>query len=79
MNLDNLLLRLQALRDRVGYLPQLFESFQRASNVGAIQGTGLGLAIAKKAVDLHKGTIAVESEAGVGTTFTVRLPLKTSP
>jgi light-regulated signal transduction histidine kinase (bacteriophytochrome) len=61
------------------YLPQLFESFQRASNVGAIQGTGLGLAIVKKAVDLHKGTIAVESEAGVGTTFTVTLPLKTSP
>ena len=61
------------------YLPQLFESFQRASNVGTIQGTGLGLAIVKKAVDLYKGTIAVESEVGVGTTFTVRLPLKTSP
>jgi signal transduction histidine kinase len=57
------------------YLPQLFESFQRASNVGTIQGTGLGLAIVKKAVDLYKGTIAVESEVGVGTTFTVRLPL----
>jgi PAS domain S-box-containing protein len=61
------------------YLPQLFESFQRASNVGTIQGTGLGLAIVKKAVDLHRGTIAVESEVGVGTTFTVRLPLKSSP
>jgi PAS domain S-box-containing protein len=61
------------------YLPQLFESFQRASNVGTIQGTGLGLAIVKKAVDLYRGTIAVESEVGVGTTFTVRLPLKTSP
>jgi signal transduction histidine kinase len=57
-------------------LPQLFESFQRASNVGTIQGTGLGLAIVKKAVDLHRGKIAVESEAGVGTTFTVMLPLK---
>ena len=57
------------------YLPQLFASFERASNVGTIQGTGLGLAIVKKAVDLHRGTIAVESEVGVGTTFTVRLPL----
>jgi signal transduction histidine kinase len=61
------------------YLPQLFESFQRASNVGTIQGTGLGLAIVKKAVNLHRGTIAVQSEAGVGTTFTVTLPLETSP
>jgi PAS domain S-box-containing protein len=58
------------------YLPQLFASFERASNVGTIQGTGLGLAIVKKAVDLHRGKIAVESEAGVSTTFTVMLPLK---
>lgn len=57
-------------------LPKLFESFSRASNVGVIQGTGLGLAIVKKAVDLHAGTLAVESEVGVGTTFTVTLPLK---
>jgi signal transduction histidine kinase len=55
---------------------QLFESFHRASNVGQIPGTGLGLAIVKKAVDLHKGTIQVRSEVGVGTTFTVTLPLQ---
>jgi signal transduction histidine kinase len=53
---------------------QLFESFQRASNVGDIPGTGLGLAIVKNAVDMHGGTIAVESVPGEGTTFTVRLP-----
>jgi PAS domain S-box-containing protein len=52
----------------------LFTSFHRASNVGTIQGTGLGLAIVKNAVDTHGGTIAVESELGAGTTFTVRLP-----
>lgn len=52
----------------------LFESFHRASNVGDIQGTGLGLAIVKNAVDMHGGTIAVESVLGEGTTFTVRLP-----
>ncbi|HEY9612662.1 PAS domain S-box protein [Allocoleopsis sp.] len=53
---------------------QLFESFHRARNVGTIPGTGLGLAIVKKCVDLHGGQITVESEAGVGTTFTVTLP-----
>ncbi len=55
---------------------KLFESFERASNVGTIQGTGLGLSIVKKGVDLHGGTISVESELDVGTTFTVSLPLR---
>jgi signal transduction histidine kinase len=55
-------------------LEKLFDSFGRASNVGNIPGTGLGLAIVKRCVDLHKGEIAVESEVGVGTTFTVTLP-----
>jgi PAS domain S-box-containing protein len=54
---------------------KLFDSFHRASNVGTISGTGLGLAIAKKSVDLHGGTIAVQSEVKAGTTFTVTLPL----
>ncbi|HEY8047638.1 MAG TPA: 7TM diverse intracellular signaling domain-containing protein [Ramlibacter sp.] len=52
----------------------LFESFHRASNVGAIQGTGLGLAIVKNAVDMHGGRIEVRSELGAGTTFRVKLP-----
>jgi signal transduction histidine kinase len=56
-------------------LPQLFESFHRASNVGTIPGTGLGLGIVKKCVDLHGGQISVNSMVGVGTTFTVTLPL----
>ncbi|MEW5858260.1 MAG: PAS domain S-box protein [Cyanobacteriota bacterium] len=63
----------------IGIPPQdrqrLFETFHRASNVGNIPGTGLGLAIIKKFVDLHKGQITVESEVGVGTTFTIKLPL----
>ncbi len=57
-------------------LEQLFESFNRASNVGMIPGTGIGLTIVKKCVELHAGKITVESELGVGTTFTVTLPMR---
>jgi signal transduction histidine kinase len=53
---------------------KLFESFNRASNVGTIAGTGVGLSIVKKCVELHRGQIAVESKVGEGTKFTVRLP-----
>ena len=57
---------------------QLFNSFYRASNVGTISGTGLGLAIVKKFVDLHGGQIAIESQVGIGTTFTVTFFLNKS-
>ncbi|CAN1212763.1 ATP-binding protein [Tumidithrix helvetica PCC 7403] len=52
----------------------LFESFRRGTNVKTISGTGLGLAIVKKCLNAHQGSIAVESEVGVGTTFTVTIP-----
>lgn len=54
---------------------RLFEPFHRGKNVGDIQGTGLGLAVVKKLVDIHGGQITVASEVGVGTTFTITLPL----
>jgi PAS domain S-box-containing protein len=53
---------------------QIFEPFYRGSNVDNIPGTGLGLSIVKTLVELHTGKIAIESEVGVGTTFTVKLP-----
>jgi PAS domain S-box-containing protein len=54
-------------------LPRLFESFHRGTNVGNIQGTGIGLHIVKECVELHRGSIEVQSTAGEGATFHVRL------
>ncbi|WP_227789157.1 MULTISPECIES: PAS domain-containing sensor histidine kinase [unclassified Nodularia (in: cyanobacteria)] len=53
---------------------RLFEPFYRGSNIHHLPGTGLGLSIVKTLVDLHSGHIAVESEVGVSTTFTIMLP-----
>ena len=55
-------------------LVHLFEPFHRAGNVHAIRGTGLGLTITKESVEMHHGTITVESQLGIGTTFTVSIP-----
>jgi PAS domain S-box-containing protein len=53
----------------------LFDSFQRASNVGDIEGTGLGLSIVKKSVELHGGSVSVQSKPGQGTLVHILLPL----
>jgi PAS domain S-box-containing protein len=58
---------------------RLFQPFARAKNVGAIPGTGLGLTIVKKCVKAHNGQIFVTSEVGIGSTFTVMLPLTNQP
>ncbi|HCY84772.1 MAG TPA: hypothetical protein DHV36_06520, partial [Desulfobacteraceae bacterium] len=44
---------------------------------GDEKSTGLGLAIVKKIVDAHSGSVSVDSQLGVGTTFQVKLPLHT--
>jgi signal transduction histidine kinase/FixJ family two-component response regulator len=56
-------------------LERIFERFYRhAGNNDSVPGTGLGLAIVKSLVDMQDGTIEVESELDVGTTFTVLVP-----
>lgn len=58
---------------------QIFEKFYRGSNVGSISGTGLGLSLVKRFVEAHRGRIIIESQLGVGTEFTVQLPLDKNP
>lgn len=53
----------------------IFEPFYRAPNVENIPGSGLGLTVVKKCVEVHQGKISVCSESGVGSTFTVTIPL----
>jgi signal transduction histidine kinase len=55
-------------------LPRIFERFFRAGPATETQSGGLGLAIAQAIVRAHNGTIECASEAGAGSTFTVRLP-----
>ncbi|WP_420454859.1 sensor histidine kinase [Rubrivirga sp.] len=58
-------------------VPHLFDEFRQASEGldREHEGNGLGLTISKRLVDLMGGTITVESEPGVGTAFTVSLPI----
>lgn len=58
-------------------LPHLFDRYrrQKRSELAGVHGTGLGLSFVKTVVEKHRGQIAVASEPGEGSTFTLRLPI----
>jgi two-component system NtrC family sensor kinase len=78
---QSIFLNVRVERDLAAALPRvpadridrIFDPFFTTNRSG--QGTGLGLSIAYGIVARHHGTIAVESEVGAGTTFTIRLPV----
>lgn len=59
-------------RDRV------FERYYRGNNTSGIGGSGVGLSLVRTIVDLHKGTIALDSREGEGSRFTILLPVSTA-
>jgi signal transduction histidine kinase len=64
-----------ALRDQA----RIFQEFEQVGTSGSQEGTGLGLALARRFVELHRGSLWVESAPGHGSTFTFKLPLNQRP
>ncbi len=63
------------------YRDHLFERFYRVDRHDSIirRGTGIGLALTKELVELHNGSISVESEENRGTSFVILIPAITDP
>jgi signal transduction histidine kinase len=59
-----------------GDIPKVLESFGQADNsrAGVTEGTGLGLSLVKTMIEMHGGTLQIESEINAGTTVTINFP-----
>jgi two-component system phosphate regulon sensor histidine kinase PhoR len=75
-----------AVRDEGLGIPEaerqkIFEKFFRGSSaaVKKIRGSGIGLSITRQVAEMHGGEIRVESEPGLGSTFTLRIPIRGEP
>jgi len=55
-------------------IERIFESFYRSKSTASVRGHGIGLSLAKKIIDIHNGTINVNSRQGEGTTITLSFP-----
>lgn len=77
-NNDNILIKVKDEGQGIPsiHLPRLFERFYRVDKARSrtAGGTGLGLSIVKHIVNLHNGSVDVESAVGKGSTFTIRIP-----
>jgi two-component system heavy metal sensor histidine kinase CusS len=58
------------------HLPRVFDRFYRADPSRSSAGTGLGLSLVKSIVDLHGGSVSIDSRPGSGTTVTLIFPTK---
>ena len=79
---DNLRVRIEVVDTGIGLTPEqqarLFQEFQQADNSTSRKygGTGLGLALTKRLIELMSGTVGVQSEEGLGSTFWLEVPLQ---
>ena len=78
------MLRIEFADNGIGLAPEdaaeLFQAFRRVGSVSSkVEGSGLGLYIVKQLVERMQGSVEVSSELGVGSRFTVRLPLAPTP